>query len=648
MATNIWPGFVDALAALLMVVIFVLLVFTVAQFYLSNMLSGSEGQVLALRQQLDDARRELAITNDTLAERNARFLQQSLELQASLDQASDLNDEVADLQRQHDAVVDRLDQALADMRILQGERDDLNGQLTGAAQRVAADRQTIEDQVREISSLQADVAALRTARDTLEVQVASLALSLRVAQTEAARLDAELDETVSLADLLRAQLSTANADNATLTQSLDDADRLLSESEAEVAELTASLTRSQGETDEAQRSLAESQEDNASLAATLADMEARAAALGESLAAIREETAELRVQRDAAAALAQYLNTDLDTTAAAAQEAQANLTLTQEEILELRDLLAAERRTSAGLAADLDEALDESAGLGVQLRLSRQERDALLQEITTLRDRSMALETRLSDEEERTALAQRTIEEHETRIDRLIADLAGRNAALEAQEALAEGRAGTIDRLTAEVEALHSDVRRLNAALAASEAQVDDRDQEIVNLEAELNQALLRQVEELTGYRSEFFGELSQVLGDRPGIEVQGDRFVFQSEVLFRSGSARLEPQGRERLAEFARTILDLAAEFPEDVDWVLRVDGHTDRRPIVDTSEFASNWELSTARATEVVRFLAEQGIPPERLAAAGFGEFQPIDDGDTEEAYARNRRIEMRLDQR
>src|SRR3546814_2610225 len=162
-----------------------------------------------------------------------------------------------------------------------------------------------------------------------------------------------------------------------------------------------------------------------------------------------------------------------------------------------------------------------------------------------------------------------------------------------------------------------------------------------------LNVALASKVQELARYRSEFFGRLREILGSREDIRIVGDRFVFQSEILFASGSATIEQDGRPQLARLAGTLKEIAADIPDDIDWVLRVDGHTDRRPI-DTLAFPSNWELSTARAVSVVKFLIEQGIPPARLVAAGFGEFQPLDTGNDEIAYRRNRRIEFKLTER
>jgi len=194
---------------------------------------------------------------------------------------------------------------------------------------------------------------------------------------------------------------------------------------------------------------------------------------------------------------------------------------------------------------------------------------------------------------------------------------------------------------------LQTQLQHLQELLAASEAEIDVRDIEIVNLQARLNQALIREVEELARYRSEFFGRLRDILGDRNDIRVVGDRFVFQSEVLFDSGSAELAEGGKEELARLADTLLIIIDDLPDDLNWIIRVDGHTDARPI-NTPEFPSNWELSTARATEVVRFLIAQGLPENRLAATGFGAFHPLEEGENLAAYRRNRRIEIKFDQR
>ncbi|MGQ3028264.1 MAG: peptidoglycan -binding protein, partial [Ferrovibrionaceae bacterium] len=195
--------------------------------------------------------------------------------------------------------------------------------------------------------------------------------------------------------------------------------------------------------------------------------------------------------------------------------------------------------------------------------------------------------------------------------------------------------------------ALREQMASLQKALDASEAKDKEQEAQISDLGRRLNVALARKVEELSKYRSEFFGRLREVLGNRRDVQIVGDRFVFQSEVLFPSGSAELNDAGREQMAKLAKTLMEISAEMPQDLPWILRVDGHTDRIPIK-TAQFPSNWELSTARAATVAKFLIGQGVPPNRIAAAGFGEFQPLDDRDDEIALRRNRRIELKLTER
>jgi len=199
--------------------------------------------------------------------------------------------------------------------------------------------------------------------------------------------------------------------------------------------------------------------------------------------------------------------------------------------------------------------------------------------------------------------------------------------------------------LNQQIGALRRQIAALEDALGASEKKEKDAQIRIANLGQRLNVALAQRVQELSRYRSDFFGKLRDILGNRPDIRVVGDRFVFQSEVFFDSGAAVLRPEGRAELDKLATALLDLEKQIPSEINWVLRVDGHTDTRPLGPNSPFKSNWELSAARAISVVQYLITKGISPQRLVAAGFGEFQPIDPGTTEEAFSRNRRIELKL---
>ncbi len=199
--------------------------------------------------------------------------------------------------------------------------------------------------------------------------------------------------------------------------------------------------------------------------------------------------------------------------------------------------------------------------------------------------------------------------------------------------------------LNQQIGALRRQIAALEQALGASEQKEKDSQIHIADLGQRLNVALAQRVQELSRYRSDFFGKLREILGNRPDIRVVGDRFVFQSEVFFDSGAAVLRPEGRVELDKLAMALAELEKQIPSDINWVLRVDGHTDTRQLSATSPFKSNWELSAARAISVVQYLISKGISPQRLVAAGFGEFQPIDPGTTDEAFSRNRRIELKL---
>jgi len=231
--------------------------------------------------------------------------------------------------------------------------------------------------------------------------------------------------------------------------------------------------------------------------------------------------------------------------------------------------------------------------------------------------------------------------------DELLAKLDTADEERQQQAKLSDEAQAQVMILNQQVAALRQQLADLSATLDLIEAENKEKDVQIANLGRRLNVALASKVQELSRYRSEFFGRLREVLGDRKDVRIVGDRFVFQSEVLFASGSAELGEAGMRQLAQLASTLLEIAKKIPKELPWILRVDGHTDRAPI-STSEFASNWELSTARAISVVKFLIEQGISPEHLAATGFGEFQPLEPGFTDEAFRRNRRIELKLDRR
>ncbi len=317
------------------------------------------------------------------------------------------------------------------------------------------------------------------------------------------------------------------------------------------------------------------------------------------------------------------------------------------EMSELSEMLSLERKTTAdlrGQVATLSTELQTSIGLRDQLS---SQLSAIGIENARLKDEVASAETDknklMSDIEALAALRA----ELEAKVKDALADVAKKDEQLITEKNLSETARAQLALLNQQLRTLRDQMGQLSAALDASEKTAKEQQVRITSLGSRLNAALASRVQELTKFRSEFFGRLRDILGDQPGIRIVGDRFVFQSEVLFSSGAAELNEQGQKQIGQLAGTLLDIAKKIPSDIDWVLQVDGHTDRAPI-STARFPSNWELSTARATSVVRVLAREGIPPQHLAAAGFGEFQPLDPADDPAAFARNRRIELKLTQR
>ncbi len=448
---EIWPGFVDALSALLMVVIFLLVVFMLAQFFLGVTLSGRNEALDRLSLQVSELAELLSLERQANADLRLDIAQLSSELQSSTAARDALTARLTSLITERDALDLQLEAAADQAKLDAAEAAALSAALADANRTIVTDAKTLEIKLAELAGLRQDIATLRKVRGELEAQVTQLARSLN------------------------------------------------------------------------------------------------------------ENTAELTAERD----------------------------------------------------------------------------------------RSMALEARLSDEEERTALAQREIEDRELRLDELQLALRSSDEELTSEREISVRAANRIALLSEQITALRKQLTRLFEALDIAEREAESQGVVISDLGRKLNLALAGKVEELQRYRSEFFGRLREVLGDRAGIRVVDDRFVFQSEVLFGSGSATLGAAGRDQLGDLARTLLEIAREIPSDLPWILRVDGHTDSNPI-HTAQFASNWELSSARALSVVHYLIVQGVPSKRLVAAGFGEFQPIDPRNDEIGFRRNRRIELKLTSR
>lgn len=524
---NVWPGYVDALSTLLMVIIFVLLVFVLAQAFLSVALSGRD-------RALDRMGRQMAEISDMLALERGR----TSELQLSV---ASLNKDLGTAQTARETLSQQLAALSKERAQLAGERD-----------------------------------TLRLDRDRLTARLADADLQARSAQTRNDALQAQLAEIARRGD----QSAETAAANATLAAANDARARDFA-AKAEANAAAAASFKAKAET-------------NAATA------EANAAA-----AAANAARAEANLQQ-------------ANRLAATLAEARRELADTQSQLTEMRRQAAALDQTVQADRATIQARVSELAKLSADLRntmalrdeLERQAQDAAVR-ATTEQQRREAVAVQLADEKR-------------------LGDSARAQMAL-------------LNEQMAQMRAQMSGVAK---ALELAEAEGRDKDAQIANLGSKLNAALAQKVEELQRYRSEFFGRLSQVLANRPGINVVGDRFVFQSEVLFPVGSADLSPQGQDQMRALATTLKTIAADIPTDVNWILRVDGHADRQPTI--GRYASNWELSASRAITVVKLLTAEGVPANRLAATGFGENQPLDPSDTQDAYAKNRRIELRLTDR
>ncbi|MEX0503466.1 peptidoglycan-binding protein [Alphaproteobacteria bacterium LSUCC0719] len=367
--------------------------------------------------------------------------------------------------------------------------------------------------------------------------------------------------------------------------------------------------------------------------ATMNDMRAQIVSLGELL------NLERKANDDLAAELARISSNLADATrerdALEAQLADTSTTLDQREA-EIARLTALQTDTQSALATAQASLAERIAALETAEAALADTRARIASLEMTLEERVAALEASEADRQQAETDLADAAGRNRLSLAR-IADLEDENAASKAEVA----------RMTNALTALRLRIEELTTLLAEREAEAARDKIAIASLGKSLNNALASRVQELRRFRSEFFGRLRDILRGRDDVRIVGDRFVFQSEVLFGQGQADIAAEGEQQLAKLAVALTQIAADIPEDIDWVLQVEGHTDDIP-VRAGRFADNWDLSTERALSVVRFLASQGLPPNRLAAAGYGEYQPLDSASTDDARRRNRRIEMKLTQR
>jgi chemotaxis protein MotB len=595
---NIWPGFVDALSTLILVFVFLLVVFTLAQFFLNQLLQGKDTRLHSLEQAIAELTSQLDMEQATSAELRQSVTRLSSDLQAAIADRDDTAALLADTEAERDEFRDRaftledqqaaLTQTLNSLRLeadrLEGVeaeleqtvdvRDRLRQELEQAQQTIAADRDKIELQLAQLVQLRRDIEALTEVRDKLDLQVAETTALLQAAEQAKAKAAEELSRLASELQAAQDAQSASQERSEQLNAELKAAQEERSSLDAEVARLAALLLTAQTEG---------------------ANRATRVEELNKQLEATRSESGER-----------------------------------ERRIAELAAALETERATGEQASATAEEL--------------QRAREKLLLELSQVRDRSAELEASLASEQERTTLAQTELEQRDLRIAELLRSGARTEDELAIEQTLSREALDQVDILNRQINALRVQLAALEQALDLEQAKVEEQEVTIADLGGKLNVALAGKVEELSRFRSEFFGRLRELLGERADVRIVGDRFVFQSEVLFPSASAEIGTNGRDELRKLAQSLREITAEMPTDIPWVLQIDGHTDRRPIR-TPEFPSNWELSTARAINVGKFLIDEGIPAERVAVAGFGSFHPIDDRDDEIAYRRNRRIEIKL---
>ena len=544
--TNIWPGFVDALATLLMVIIFLVMIFVLAQFFLTEALSGRDAALVKLENQVSELADLLALERKSSEELRLDVAQLAGELQSSVAARNDLISTV---------------EALT-IRAEEGETKTarLDKELEEAFATIMAGKDQIELQVRQIVKLTQQVTALQALKDDLQDEIAQLAGKLGKSESEREKTQTALGAERELSESARANLALLNRQMA-----------------AQVSELADLLALERKSSEELRLDVAQLAGELQSSVAARNDLISTVEAL-----TIRAEEGETKTAR---------LDKELE-------EAFATIMAGKDQIeLQVRQIVKLTQQVTA-LQALKDDLQDEIAQLAGKLGKSESEREKT-------------------------------------------------QTALGAERELSESARANLALLNRQMAALREQLSKLSAILAESESRAESQKVQISSLGRRLNAALASKVQELSRYRSEFFGRLREVLGRQPGINIVGDRFVFQSEVLFATGSADIGDAGKEQLARLATTLGEISPKIPKELNWILRIDGHTDRVPI-NTAQYPSNWELSTARAISVVRFLTATGVPAERLAATGFGENQPIDDRNDEIGRRRNRRIELKLTQR
>jgi len=609
---NIWPGFVDVLATLLIVIIFVLMIFTVSQIYLSDAISGRDKALENLRSQINELSKILVIekkekqqvltsleqTQDQLAQTESDLRTQEMYSQGLQSDIAKKESELFIQDQNILALSDQIKELLVELRIVAKALETYEGaeiaslNTEGLGERI---NKALATRIDQLNQLNEDLDEVNIALAQSETNLQNKINDLDIANTELALNKTELQNKIEELNNLNSNLMSINE-----SLGLGDADLVeqlaaIQKKNDELVSLNALLQDSQKETEQALKIIEQVNE----------ELVLKDEALQEQIVQYQEITKDLLAINDSLGLEDASLIEQLEAIRSKNEKlAELNLNLVEKDnaifslrgkILELNNILALSEEKQLTQQSQMAE-------LNQSLNLLREEK-------TTIQEESTA-----------------SIKEMEMRSTETLKQVAF---------------------LTEEIDALKNEITLLNAALEYSEQTLLTKELKIEVLGERLNKALTSKVFELQKYRSEFFGKLQLILGDRKDIKIVGDRFIFESELLFDSASANLQLAGMEKLKQIGLTLMDTTQDIPADIDWIIQVEGHTDKRSIK-TVQYPSNWELSTARANSVLKLLLDLGFAPHRLSAAGYGEFYPLSDGDSDEDLQQNRRIELKLTSR
>ena len=641
---NIWPGFVDVLATLLIVIIFVLMIFTVSQIYLSDAISGRDKALENLRSQINELSKILVIekkekqqvltsleqTQDQLAQTESDLRTQEMYSQGLQSDIAKKESELFIQDQNILALSDQIKELLVELRIVAKALETYEGaeiaslNTEGLGERI---NKALATRIDQLNQLNEDLDEVNIALAQSETNLQNKINDLDIANTELALNKTELENKIEELNNLNSNLMSINE-----SLGLGDADLVeqlaaIQKKNDELVSLNALLQDSQKETEQALKIIEQVNE----------ELVLKDEALQEQIVQYQEITKDLLAINDSLGLEDASLIEQLEAIRSKNEKlAELNLNLVEKDnaifslrgkILELNNILALSEEKQLTQQSQIAE-LSQSLNL-------------LKEEKTTIQEESE--EKQLTQQSQIAELSQslNLLKEEKTTIQE------ESTASIKEMKMRSTETLKQVAFLTEEIGALKNEIILLNAALEYSEQTLLTKELKIEVLGERLNKALTSKVFELQKYRSEFFGKLQLILGDRKDIKIVGDRFIFESELLFDSASANLQSAGTEKLKQIGLTLMDTTQDIPADIDWIIQVEGHTDKRSIK-TVQYPSNWELSTARANSVLKLLLDLGFAPHRLSAAGYGEFYPLSDGDSDEDLQQNRRIELKLTSR